>query len=146
MLVYNGDISLLAEPDELDHLTNKIVMLVKKNGFVENQSTSMQTYSSSPRLPNDERKKTRVVDLHLRIPSDSFETTVSDIKRMFQKDENDNKRIVRASTNSRDVTEQYIDATARADTLEASLKALQALMARSTTVKDVMEVQRELNQ
>eukprot|EP00550_Attheya_septentrionalis_P009762 CAMPEP_0198282132 /NCGR_PEP_ID=MMETSP1449-20131203/1971_1 /TAXON_ID=420275 /ORGANISM="Attheya septentrionalis, Strain CCMP2084" /LENGTH=393 /DNA_ID=CAMNT_0043978229 /DNA_START=83 /DNA_END=1261 /DNA_ORIENTATION=+ len=146
MLVFNGDISLLAEPDELDHLTNKIVMIVKKNGFVENQSTSMQTYSSGPRLANGERKKTRIMDLRLRIPSDSFETTVSDIKRLFQKDENDNKRIVRASTNSRDVTEQYIDATARADTLEASLKALQALMARSTTVKDVMEVQRELNQ
>jgi hypothetical protein len=47
--------------------------------------------------------------------------------------------------NSQDVTDSYIDASARADTLDASRKALKILLGKATNVQDIMEVQRELN-
>jgi len=46
----------------------------------------------------------------------------------------------------RDVTGEYVDAAARAASLEATRKQLQALMVRADDVRDVLEVQREFAQ
>jgi hypothetical protein len=47
------------------------------------------------------------------------------------------------SVNSHDVTDQFVDAAARAASLEATHSQLLALMKRADSVKDVLAVQRQ---
>ncbi|KAI2498368.1 protein of unknown function (DUF4349) [Fragilaria crotonensis] len=49
------------------------------------------------------------------------------------------------SINSQDVTDSFIDASSRAETLAACRKAIQVLLQKAQNVQEVMEVQRELN-
>jgi hypothetical protein len=43
------------------------------------------------------------------------------------------------------VTDAYVDASSRADVLQASRQALQTLLQEAKQVKEVLEIQRELN-
>ena len=55
-------------------------------------------------------------------------------------------RIISLSTKGRDITDQFVDTTARADTLDASRKANQVLLSRANAIDDGMTIQLELNQ
>ena len=50
------------------------------------------------------------------------------------------------SVSSHDVTDRFVDAAARAASLEATHSQLLALMKRADTVKDVLSVQQQLSQ
>ena len=57
----------------------------------------------------------------------------------------DKDHVLSVSSQSRDVTDEYIDANARADTLSASRDALKTILTRANSVKDVLAVKNELS-
>lgn len=137
MLVHSGHVALQAYRDDLMTLADKIEALVKEEGqgYVEQRSSNNNVqdrwYSGGGRLS---------VDMRLRVSSQKFHDVVNSIRSMVDED-----MIISVSTNSNDVTDQYVDASSRADTLDASRKALKLLLAKADTVTEVMKVQRELN-
>lgn len=137
MLVHSGHVALQAYRDDLMSLADKIEALVKEEGqgYVEQRSSNNNVhdrwYGGESRLS---------VDMQLRVSSKTFHSVVNSIRGMVNED-----MILSISTNSNDVTDVYIDASSRADTLDASRKALKLLLAKADTVKEVMNVQRELD-
>ena len=96
--------------------------LVKKfNGYYETEE-----------LTNEEREI--AYNLKVRIPSENFEHLIAALEN--GKDEIKNKRI-----NSRDVTEEYIDIEARLNQKHDYLKRYKELLAKASTVKDIIEVE-----
>ena len=81
------------------------------------------------------------VIMSLRIPSDKFFETIQTIQGMHS----ENTKTIHLSTNSQDVTDQYVDSSSRAATLAASIRAMQALMEKTNTVEEILTLQQELN-
>jgi len=133
MLVHDGNLSINARKGELTSLGDKIEIMVKESkGYIE----STNAYKSG-NFNNDQN----MLDLRVKIPSDLFHSVVKKIQ-----DFAGNDMITSISINSHDVTDQFIDANSRADTLDASRTALRTLMEKARNVNEVMNVQRELNQ
>ena len=148
MLVHRGDVNLQLPLNEMDILADKVESLAKEDGKGYVQSRSKDKFHSSRyRRVNDVKKIHKHpdwrwrIDLELRVSNSKFHTIVDSIKKLVGND-----KIVKLSIHSDDVTEKYFDASARADTLDASRKALETLLSRANSVKDVLNVQRELNQ
>jgi hypothetical protein len=135
MLVHHGSLSLQAHKGSLQSQMSKVEALVIKEdrGYIESQSSNNIAYYGG--------HDTRVVmDVQFRVKSQYFHETMAAIQELVGQD------MVRSvSVNSQDVTDSYIDASARADTLDASRKALKILLGKATNVQDIMKVQRELN-
>lgn len=135
MLVHHGSLSLQAHKGSLQSQMSKVEALVVKEdrGYIESQSSNNIAYYGG--------HDTRVVmDVQFRVKSQYFHETMAAIQELVGQD------MVRGvSVNSQDVTDSYIDASARADTLDASRKALKILLGKATNVQDIMKVQRELN-
>jgi hypothetical protein len=74
----------------------------------------------------------------IRVRSDKFYQVIEEIRKIVHS-------VSTLSTNSRDVTDQFVDASARADVLEAARSSLQALMVKANNVEDVLRLQKELN-
>ena len=136
MLVYSGQISLKSPRGKVDEIADKISSLISKEGYIEDRSESFITESYG-RSDTTYRKTLR---MQLRVPRADFHLILDQIQSMVQKD-----HILSMSSQSRDVTDEYIDATARADTLSASRDALRTILSRANSVKDVMAVKTELN-
>jgi hypothetical protein len=89
--------------------------------------------------------------LKLRIPSHHFWEFVDALEALVEENNNNKSlsssfwKIQHCTTSSRDVTEQYVDATARADVLEASRSSIQSLLVHATSIQDVLAIQQELN-
>lgn len=134
MLVHNGYLSLQAWKGELQTMSDTVEMLITKEnrGYVESRSSSNQGW-------NDDDKRL-VMDMQFRVQSQFFHETIASIQKLVGHD-----MVVSVNVNSRDVTDSYIDATSRADTLAASMKALKTLLERADNVQEIMMVQRELN-
>ena len=77
------------------------------------------------------------VNLDLRIPSEHFDDFLTFARSTAS-------AVLSSSVSGQDVTEQYVDATARAKNLESAHARLLALMDRANEVRDVLNVQREL--
>jgi hypothetical protein len=75
--------------------------------------------------------------LQIRVPSEHLSTLLAAIKF-------GSVRVPHESVNSNDVTEEYIDLTARLENLELTEAQLSKLMDRTETIKEVLSVQREL--
>lgn len=72
--------------------------------------------------------------------SDKFYIVISALQGLLGSD------MVRSlSTSSHDVTDSFIDASSRAETLVVCRKAIQVLLQKAQNVQEVMEGQRELN-
>tara|TARA_B100000029_G_scaffold514816_1_gene619105 strand:- start:8 stop:826 length:819 start_codon:yes stop_codon:yes gene_type:complete len=76
-------------------------------------------------------------NLQIRIPSEHLTTLIDAIKF-------DSIRVPHESINSSDVTEEYIDLTARLENLELTESQLSKLMEKANTIEDILRVQREL--
>ena len=132
MLVHSGNLSLNTKKGELTGRVDAIETMVKDSkGYIESKNSYKQGRNSRERS---------ILDLNMRIPSDVFHSVVKKIQDLVGE-----KMVTNISINSRDVTDEFVDASSRADTLEASRNALQLLMAKAANVKEVMEVQSELN-
>lgn len=133
MLVHSGNVSLQAPQGKSTEIADQISNLISKDGYVEDRSESLSFTHWS-------RKRDRkTIHMHLRVPSADFHRILDEIQGMVDKD-----HVLSVSSQSRDVTDEYIDASARADTLSASRDALKTILARANSVKDVMVVKTEL--
>ncbi len=73
----------------------------------------------------------------VRVPADSLEETIDDLRELAVE--------VRSEvTNSKDVTDEYVDTTARLTNQQATQNALIRLLERAEKVEDALKVQNEL--
>ena len=136
MLVYSGQISLKSPRGKVDEIADNISNLISKDGYVEDRSESLITDSYG----RSEKTHRKTIHMQLRVPRADFNLILDQIQSMAEKD-----HVLSMSSQSRDVTDEYIDANARADTLSASRDALRTILSRANSVKDVMAVKTELN-
>jgi hypothetical protein len=143
MLARSGRLSLNTKPGEAQSVASQIEkMVITDGGYIENSDLEPETYHLYNKrgfIVGDEKTRVRV-NLKIRVPSDKFHDTIAAMQELVGKD-----MVERLSTSVEDFTDSYVDAASRAETLAASRKAMQVLLAKAGNVKEVLEVQRELN-
>ncbi len=72
----------------------------------------------------------------IRVPADKFDSAVAEVTKLGP--------VAERNITAQDVTEQYTDLKVRLDNARATLKRLQAILEKTTTVKDVLAVEQEL--
>jgi Domain of unknown function (DUF4349) len=77
-----------------------------------------------------------VVDLTLQVRSDSADASLTALRALG--------KVTGESSDSQDVTEEYVDLDANLRNLRASETAILALMDKATRIEDVLQLQREL--
>ena len=75
----------------------------------------------------------------VRVPAQQLDEAVSRIRAL-------GVRVEWESSNSQDVTDEYVDSNSRLRSLRATEEALLGLLERATDVEDALEVQRELSE
>lgn len=75
----------------------------------------------------------------VRVPAQQLDEAVSRIRAL-------GVRVEWESSNSQDVTDEYVDSSSRLRSLRATEEALLGLLERATDVEDALEVQRELSE
>lgn len=93
------------------------------------------SYYDTEELHNNEA--TTYFDLKLRIPTDNFEKLIKAI-------ENGKDEIISKSIHSRDVTEEFVDIEARLSYKRDFLKRYKDLLAKASTVKDILAVEENI--
>ena len=73
----------------------------------------------------------------VRVPAESLEETIDDLRELAVEVESE-------VTTSKDVTDEYVDTTARLTNMQATQAALIRLLERAEKVEDALEVQNEL--
>lgn len=136
MLIKSGNI--VAEVSNLSQSVEKVTNILQeyKEGFIEHQSQESNTRYH----PYGTAQQQQAIRMTARVPSEHFETIIDTIQQAVG-----TQNVLEVHTNARDVTDQYVDAATRADVLQASRQALQTLLDKAHNVREVMEVQRELN-
>ncbi|MBN1298239.1 MAG: DUF4349 domain-containing protein [Actinobacteria bacterium] len=126
-LIKNGYIDIEVQKGEFDRIFFEVSALAQKyNGYVSNS----QTYSDS----DGNMTSGSVI---LRIDKQHFDTVVNKIKEMG--------KVKNVNVYVQDVTQEYVDNESRLKNLASQQKRLLELMDQSVTVKDSIEVQRELS-
>jgi len=72
----------------------------------------------------------------IRVPADKFDPALADVSKLGP--------VAQRDISAQDVTEQYTDLKIRLDNARATLKRLQAILEKTTSVKDVLAVEKEL--
>ena len=125
-IIRTGSLSLVVQSAEqaVKDITD---ITQKQNGFVQSSYVS------------EDKEGSKRGSITVRIPSSIFFETIQAIKALAQ--------IVEVEqTNAQDVTEQFIDLEARLKNLRATEVQYLELLKRSGSVKDILEVTRELSQ
>jgi len=124
MIVRTGDMWLVVEdvPVALDQITGMA------DGF-EGYVVSSRVWKEGERLAGS---------ITIRVPAEHFEDAMRALREMAV-DVNSER------TSSKDVTEEYVDLSAKLTNLEATEEQLLRLMEKAETVKDILDVQRELS-
>lgn len=132
MLVHHGYLYLEVWKGDLASMAGKVEALATEDGrgYLESRS-----FSNNSRYGSE-----KSLEVQFRVQSRNFHEIVAAIQELVGQD-----LTMNVDVNSRDVTDSYIDASARADTLDASRKALRTLLEKATNVREIMDVQRELN-
>ncbi len=126
-IIRNANVKLEADnPDEaLAKITN---IAESKTGFV------VKTEQTSN---NAETKKSDVITMTVRVPSEKFNETLGEIRGTAS-------RVINETVEGKDVTEEFIDIEARLKTKKALEQQFLEIMKRSNTVEDALNVQRQL--
>ncbi len=124
MIVRTGNISLVVEdvPIAIDQITK---IAEDFDGYVV----------SSTRWGEEERLAGSVA---IRVPAEHFDVIVRALRELAV-------AVTSESTSSKDVTEEYVDLSAKLGNLEATEEQLLRLMEKAETVDDILAVQRELS-
>lgn len=77
-------------------------------------------------------------DIALRVPSENFKAAMDSIRGNAVK-------VEKEESNAQDVTEEYVDLSARQKNLELSVAQLQSLLGQTKTVDETLRVQAQLN-
>lgn len=120
----NATVSL--EVEDVNVCYDKVFKLVKEaEGFIESSDETVFT---------DDTKR---INLVLKVREDKFESVISQIKEFG--------KVTALRIDSKDVTEQYYDLKARLKNLEIEEQKLQDIMNKAPTVKEMLEVESEMN-
>ena len=126
-IIRNANLQL--EVDNPDEALAKITNIAEsKTGFV------VKTEQTSN---NAETKKSDVITMTVRVPSEKFNETLGEIRGTAS-------RVINETVEGKDVTEEFIDIEARLKTKKALEEQFLEIMKRSNTVEDALNVQREL--
>ncbi|MBM3704882.1 MAG: DUF4349 domain-containing protein [Actinobacteria bacterium] len=126
-LIKNGYVQIEIGTGEFQRKFFEVASLAEKyNGYV----SSSQSYS-------DSEGKMTSGSVILRIEKDNFDAVLKELEKMGT--------VTNVSINVQDVTQEYVDNESRLTNLEAQQKRLLDLMEKSISVKDSIEVQRELS-
>lgn len=124
-IIRNGNISLTV--NDVD----------KSRDAVGELATGLGGYTvSSSFSGKDEELKGSIT---IRVPDDKFEQALSELRKMAVKVQSE-------SSYSQDVTEEYIDLSARLKNAEATESQYLALLAKAVSVEDILKVQERLSQ
>jgi len=125
MIVYTGDLAMVVA--DTDAVQRQIEVLVEE---AEGYIASVESYTVSEGV--------RRTDLSLRVPAETFNSTMDALRKMALE-------VTRESVSTQDVTEEYVDLTARLRALEAKAARLEELMERAEDTEAVLAVYRELS-
>jgi len=124
MIVRNGDMYLVVE-DVTQTLEAISQLAGGLNGYVVSSSVSGE----------EEDMRGWIA---IRVPDESFEQTLADIRELAV-------RVESESTNSQDVTEEYIDLAARLSNAEATEQEFLALLDKAEDVDDILNIYESLS-
>ncbi len=119
MIVRTGDMSLVVD-DVVDARDEIVLMTERFDGFVVSSRISGE----------GEEKRGRI---SIRVPDDKFEMTLSEFRSLAV-------RVKSESTNSQDVTEQYVDLQARLKNAEAIENQYLTLLEKAEEVEDILRI------
>ena len=123
-IVRNGRLTL--EVDEVDEAMDRVTDVAAiMGGYV----VSSYKYEDEEEISGE---------ISIRIPSDRFDEAFDRLQQIAQ-------AVPYEHTDSRDVTEEYVDLQARLKNLEATELQYLALLKKAETVEEMLQVQRELS-
>ncbi len=125
MIVRTGDVALVVDdvPDAIEQITS---MANGLGGYV----VSSRMWKEGESL---------VGSIAIRVPAEDFDDAMGALRDLAVD-------VTSESSTSKDVTEEYVDLSARLENLEATEKQLLVIMEKAETVEDILNVQRELSQ
>ena len=117
----------------------KVKSLDDSMNFITNKTNSYKGYivSSSSYTPNTDYE-TKTANISLRVPSDSLDQFLKEIKTYA-------KETIHESIFTQDITEEYIDVKAKITSMESSEQRLTKLLDKTESVKEIVEVEKELS-
>ncbi|GAF92549.1 unnamed protein product, partial [marine sediment metagenome] len=124
MIVRTGDMRLVVEdvPVAIDHITG---MADGFAGYVVSSSVWQE-------------RETLVGSIAIRVPVEHFDDAMRALRNLAVE-------VTSESTFGKDVTEEYVDLSAKLQNLEATEEQLLRIMEKAETVEDILDVQRELS-
>jgi len=124
MIVRTGDMSLVVEdvPVAIDQIT------WMADGF-EGYVVSSRVWKERERLAGS---------IAIRVPAEHFDDAMRTLRELAVD-------VTSERTSSKDVTEEYVDLSAKLQNLEATEEQLLRIMEKAETVEDILDVQRELS-
>lgn len=127
-IIRNADLSLESEEPEVAQ--QKITSIAETNGGFVIESTQRGSDSTST--------KRDTVTMSIRVPSEKFNESLDEIRKTAS-------RVVVETVSGQDVTEEFIDIEARLKAKKALEEQFLAIMKRSNSVEDALNVQREIS-
>ncbi len=119
MIVRTGDMSLVV--DDVVDARDEIAQLAE----------SLDGYVVSSRIWGDERDMRGNIDI--RVPDDKFEQALAELRELAV-------RVSSESTDSRDITEEYVDLQSRLKNAEATESQYLTLLEKAEAVEDILRV------
>jgi len=128
MLVHTGEMHVSIKQENIPSVSKEIDSIVKDvgEGYYENKG-HMNVGTDYERLV-----------MTIRVRTDSFQKVIDGIRKVSDS-------VISLSTRSKDVTDEFVDASARADALEAARTSIRAIMAKADNINEVLKIQQELN-
>lgn len=124
-IIKNGNLSLKAS--KVENAAKDVAQIAKNNG---GDVFSSNFYQNANNIKSG--------TITLKIPNNNFEKTFEEIKKVAS-------LVVRESTNSQDVTEQYIDLESRLKNKQAEEQSYVQILNRASTVDEVLKITRQLS-
>lgn len=125
LIIRTADMGIIVVDTEAAMST--IAQMVDENGGWVVSSNVFQ-YSDDAKTGN----------MSVRIPSDGFDSFLEAVGRL-------SVEVTRISTSGQDVTEEYVDLSARLENLEATADRVRNFLDEAKTVEEALEVNRELS-
>lgn len=125
MIVRNGNMSLVVK--DVIEARDSIAQLAEDIGG----------YVVSSRIYGEEQD--RRAQISIRVPDDSFEETLNELRKL-------STRVDSESTDSKDVTEEYIDLEGRLKNAQATESQYLNLLDKAVNVEDILKIYSNLSQ
>ena len=122
-------VNINAETKEFDKTVENINKMTSDiGGYVETSSVSGNSYTSSSR--------SRVANFTLRIPADKLDEFTGTVETSVN--------VTNLTSDSKEITDTYYDASARLEVLEAQKKVYEDLLNKATTTNEVLSISDKL--